>query len=107
MYENIKKFIREEDAFRLLRMNDYILRVEDEDSFSIQDTFTGAFDEYNINSLYFMIYQLIYEIIKEAIVEHFWDIDPENKEYSPVETAMDIIANKEYEEFMEFISKIL
>ena len=107
MHENIKKFIRDEDAFRLLRINDYIIRIEDENSFSIQDTFTGCFDEYNINSLYFMIYQLTYEIIKEAIVEHFWDIDPENKEYSPVETAIDIIANKEYEEFIEFISKIL
>lgn len=107
MYENIKKFIREEDAFRLLRVNDYIIRVEDEDSFTIQDTFTGAFDEYSINSLYFMIYQLTYEIIKEAIVEHFWDIDPENEKYSPTEKAMDIIANKEYEGFIEFISKIL
>lgn len=107
MYENIKKFIRDEYVFGLLRENDYVIRIEDENSFTIQDRVTGSFDEYNINSLHFMIYQLTYEIIAEAIREYFWDIDPENKKYNPVEIAIDIIANKEYEEFIEFISEIL
>lgn len=107
MYKNIKKFMKEEDALRLLRANNYIIRIENEDSFTIQNTFIGYADEYSIDRLYFIIYQLTCEIIKETIIEYLWDIDSEDRECSIVEMTIDIIDNKEYGEFLEFISKIL
>lgn len=107
MHENIKKFIRDEDAIELLRQNRYIIRVEDENSFTIQDSATGNFDEYRISSLYFMIYEITHAIIKDAIISHLWDENPEAEEYLAVEIADDIIAKKEYEEFIEIISKLL
>lgn len=107
MYKNIKKFIQKEDALGLLRANGYIIRIENEDSFTLQNTFIGYCDEYDIDRLYFIIYQLTCEIIKEAIIEYLWNIDSEDRECSIVEMTMDIIANREYGEFLEFISEIL
>ena len=107
MHENIKKFIRDEDALKLLRKNRYIIRIEDENSFSIQDSATGNFDEYSINSLYFMIYEMTHAFIRDAIISHLWDENPDAEEYLAVEIADDIIAKKEYEEFIEIISELL